>query len=238
MRACSAIGELAATELGAAYLRVDGPRHRVARHPRLSRELHAARSDGARAVHFGALRLLARQGAAGAVRRDQGHRAVAGLHRAQRTRRDGAARPRRLRHLRRLPRGQARGAPARDLDRRAGLLQRRSEGRAVGAADQEPALPRGAGNRLGRRRHLCTRAASRRCAPPGIPLYLEVHDASRVGRQRHLERARRRSAAAQGDLASHAASRSCRWSRWRCGIRSASSPTPSIAFASTASRST
>ena len=46
-------------------------RRRVARHPRLPRERDAARPDRARAVHLGALRFLARQDAAGALRRDR-----------------------------------------------------------------------------------------------------------------------------------------------------------------------
>ena len=196
-----ATGELAATELGAAYLRSTGLDVEWLRHPRVPRKHDAARPDRARALLVGALRFLGRparcRSASRAIRR---HRAVAGLHRAQRPGRDGAARPRRLRHVGRLPRGQARSAPARDLDRRAGLLQCRPEGRALGAAHQEPALPRGTGDRVGGRRHPAP-AQHLAGARLGHPAVLEVHRPSRVGGQRDLQRARRRRAAAQGDLA-------------------------------------
>ena len=62
------------------------------------------------------------------------------------------------------------------------------------------ALPRGAGDRVGRRRHSAPaqHLAGARIRHSAVP---EVHDTSRVGRQRDLQRAGRRQAAAQGDLA-------------------------------------
>ncbi len=183
-------GELAATELGVAYLRSTGPRRRVARHPRVPRELRAARPDrDALAICRPAAISRPTRRFSSASPAIDGNRAVAGLPGTQRARRDGATRSRRLRHDRRLSRRQARGAQARDLDRCTRLLQRRSEGRAVGAAHQEPALPRGTGDRVRGRRHSASaqhfaRACVRHSVVP------EVHDASGVGRQRHLERAR------------------------------------------------
>ena len=65
-------GELAATELGAAYLRSTGPRSHWLDIRESPRKHDAARPNRAGAVHFGALRLLRRQGVAGTLRRDQG----------------------------------------------------------------------------------------------------------------------------------------------------------------------
>ena len=57
-----ATGELAATELGAAYLRCERARRRLARHPRVPRERDDPRPDRAGALPFGALRFFGRQG--------------------------------------------------------------------------------------------------------------------------------------------------------------------------------
>jgi diaminopimelate decarboxylase/aspartate kinase len=90
-----------------------------------------------------------------ALRRDFGGGArllvTQGFHRPRRGRRHRDPRPRRLGHLRRLFRRAAAGAPRRDLDRRAGHVQRQSAPRSRRAPAGTPGLRGSAGNRLHRR---------------------------------------------------------------------------------------
>jgi hypothetical protein len=156
-----AMGELMATEIGAGFLQAqDLAAHWLDARSMLRSE-ERRRRDRARVVPVRDLQF--RAGSRGLEQRlDAFGRVVItqGFIASDAARPDGAAGPRRLRHLGRVPRRQAAGRPARDLDRRARHVQRQS----ALDADRAPAALRSATRKRRRspRRapRSCTRAAS------------------------------------------------------------------------------
>ena len=194
-----ATGELMATRIGAAYLASEGldVQWLDAR-----TVLHAEERPGAtlRARYLSATcnfepdaELQARLASGGSVL------AHAGIHRQRQPGRDRAARPRRLRHLGQLFRGEAARAAPRDLDRRARHVHRESTRRAERAAAQVPRLRRGAGDREQRREGAAPalHPAGQAVRDPALDPRDAAARARRHGHHRH-RRGRRR--ARQGGL--------------------------------------
>ncbi len=115
----------------------------------------------------------------------------------RRDRRHRAARSRRFRHFGQLLRGEAAGAPAGDLDRRAGHVQREPALGADGAAAARARVRRGAGNRQQRREGAASPLHHAREAVRHSAVRLRDADAE-ARRHRHHHARRQRRGAGEG----------------------------------------